>query len=776
MRFLNLILILLLWTEAVFAVSTTDNNKVVGKTLKVASEYVTSMSKIDGSFESGNTGWVASVGTITPTASTEFQGNYKGVWSATGAGTLDLQWTATASNTYEASAIVSVDAADSDHYVCAVVNGVETGCTLFDGPDYTPNKQIKVSVVADSVKAASFYLRIKHTGTDAFNLSIDDGKIQPWTAQTVQTVEQGTTYHSAAASTLVQNTAGAQLGFTLSNFSSTGDFSNLFNVVNESNVTKFYAKKNLIITHAAINSYSSSANNTISIWKNGSNYISGVQIANATFNSAANAPIPLNSGEYISFYTAYALTSAAPVQVSISAQALRNNVVQAWQQPGDIGEIKYLPQNVAPNGFIPANGITIGNSGATYTGAQYLALYKVLWSIATTTSTDPYYISSAKGSSADADWAANKTIKIDESGLFTRAYKSGVTNGVGQKQDDAFQGHQHTQRWPNYTGGRAAYNSDGPGVDPGYGATIGIVTDGTNGTPRIASETRPMNVAKYVFIRYAVSTPALLALPTSKDNHKTYDQSLVSVTGTGWTTTKAVFRPIRTISKVTGAPVWVLDFNIHGTTSTSVSTITIGVAGVTFSGSYQATAASAGSVASGYALNSSVVGGSGNISMGISVSSSSSWAVSGTAEITGKPTWADDWVDPGVFVGNVPLNWTYPLTVTASDGSTGFTAGECFGTVEKTGDGKYWLSFTITGTATAIARTEMSVTVSGVTTTAGAKAISWMLHPFQQTGTALWFGSSGRITIYHPSATIQDYTFSGRVLLASKPTWATNTP
>lgn len=91
MRFLNLILILLMWTEAVFAVSTTDNNKVVGKTLKVALEYVTSMSKIDGSFESGNTGWVSSVGTITPTASTEFQGNYKGLWSATGTGTLDLQ-------------------------------------------------------------------------------------------------------------------------------------------------------------------------------------------------------------------------------------------------------------------------------------------------------------------------------------------------------------------------------------------------------------------------------------------------------------------------------------------------------------------------------------------------------------------------------------------------------------------------------------------------------------------------------------------------------------
>jgi len=86
------------------------------------------------------------------------------------------------------------------------------------------------------------------------------------------------------------------------------------------------------------------------------------------------------------------------------------------------------------------------------------------------------------------------------------------------------------------------------------------------------------------------------------------------------------------------------------------------------------------------------------------------------------------------------------------------------------------LSFTITGTATAIARTEMNLIVSGVTTTPGAKAISWMVYPFSQTGTALWYGNSGLITVYHPSATIQDYTFSGRVLLSSKPTWAVNTP
>ncbi len=264
------------------------------------------------------------------------------------------------------------------------------------------------------------------------------------------------------------------------------------------------------------------------------------------------------------------------------------------------------------------------------------------------------------------------------------------------------------------------------------------------------------------------STPTLLALPTSKDNNKTYDKSLVSVTGPGWTTTKAVFRPFRTISKVTGSPVWVLDFNIHGTTSSSVSTQTISIAGVTFSGTYQAMAASAGSVTSGYALNSSVTGGSSNISMGISVSSSSAWAVSGTAELSAKPTWADEWVEPGVFVGNVQPDWTYPLTVTG----TNLTVGNAYGTVKKTGDGLYKLEFNIDGTLSSGA-TNVTWTISGVTFKFG-QAISC-----NAAGTASVIGAvtpgTSTLSMYANTSTTY-WQASGTVFLSAKPSWATQTP
>ena len=97
-KILTLVLCFLLSFEAF-----TGTSFKIKSAASVAGDYVTSLNKVDGSFEDGTTGWSASVGTITTTASTEFQGNFKGVWAGTGVGTLDLQWTATASNTFEAS-------------------------------------------------------------------------------------------------------------------------------------------------------------------------------------------------------------------------------------------------------------------------------------------------------------------------------------------------------------------------------------------------------------------------------------------------------------------------------------------------------------------------------------------------------------------------------------------------------------------------------------------------------------------------------------------------
>jgi hypothetical protein len=169
-----------------------------------------------------------------------------------------------------------------------------------------------------------------------------------------------------------------------------------------------------------------------------------------------------------------------------------------------VGATIYTLKDTAPRGYISAMGVSIGKASATYVGSDYFNLYSTLWNLAVTTAGQPYYISAVKGATALADWDAGKTITIDESGLFTRAFKSGITNGVGQKQDDAFQGHRHnnnsgsSQRigiqgsayWYVLNGGSSQFVTD-------------PISDGTNGTPRTSNETRPVNVAKYIFIRYS---------------------------------------------------------------------------------------------------------------------------------------------------------------------------------------------------------------------------------------------------------------------------------
>ena len=147
----KLLTLVLCWLLAFSAMAeTTFKAKTAAS---VAGGYVTSLNKVDGSFEDGIAGWVASTDTIVQTASTEFQGNYKGTWTATGTGTLDLQWTATASNTYEATAQVNVNGED-DMYVCAYVGTTETGCKLIPAL----NKIQKVSVVADSVLGSAMWV------------------------------------------------------------------------------------------------------------------------------------------------------------------------------------------------------------------------------------------------------------------------------------------------------------------------------------------------------------------------------------------------------------------------------------------------------------------------------------------------------------------------------------------------------------------------------------------------------------------------------------------
>lgn len=75
-----------------------------------------------------------------------------------------------------------------------------------------------------------------------------------------------------------------------------------------------------------------------------------------------------------------------------------------------------------------------------------------------------------------------------------------ASGSFGAQQRDAFQGHEH-----NYT--NSTYEGNFQGGPVGITAnnvsatTAGIVSDGTNGTPRVAAETRPANIAMLYCIK-----------------------------------------------------------------------------------------------------------------------------------------------------------------------------------------------------------------------------------------------------------------------------------
>jgi microcystin-dependent protein len=192
----------------------------------------------------------------------------------------------------------------------------------------------------------------------------------------------------------------------------------------------------------------------------GYNWTSGETVTPAKLNSAAAPTVVVADGE---------------VTVAKLAAAVQQLLVPA-------GAVQAFAMNSAPSGWLAADGSNVSRT-------TYAALFSA--------------IGTTYGVGDDSTTFALPDLR----GIFVRGSGSQTISGItynktfAAKEGDAMQGHRHT-----YGGGYSTYNVVGGGSGifgaPSTETTNDPVSDGTNGTPRTASETRPANIAMLYCIKF----------------------------------------------------------------------------------------------------------------------------------------------------------------------------------------------------------------------------------------------------------------------------------
>ena len=251
------------------------------------------------------------------------------------------------------------------------------------------------------------------------------------------------------------------------------------------------------------------------------NFVSGETVTPTKLNELSQSTVALTAGSIVAAdiadlnVTAGKLAntldlSGKSVTLADNSIALAKLVTAVQNALLPTGAVSYFARNSAPTGWVLANGGTIGNasSNADLASADGEALFAVLWGNGWTDALLPVLTSggsaSTRGASAAADWAANKRMTLpDLRGLFLRGWGSQTISTVsyssanfGTKQQDALQGHKHdvSPSTVVITTGGGAYFGSGTASAAATG-TGGPVADGANGTPRVATETRSVNIS-----------------------------------------------------------------------------------------------------------------------------------------------------------------------------------------------------------------------------------------------------------------------------------------
>jgi microcystin-dependent protein len=177
------------------------------------------------------------------------------------------------------------------------------------------------------------------------------------------------------------------------------------------------------------------------------------------------------------------------VVASLSTALIAADVAltQAVLSAAPVGAVQSFAMATAPNGWLECNGVTVPNGSGTIQGktANFTALYNAVGTTYGTVGTIP-----------------------NLRGEFIRGWDNsrGIDSGrtFGSNQADAFQGH-----WHSLTNNSSVWRNTGGSVIGGTGITQAYTlevreptSDGTNGAPRTASETRPRNVSLLYCIKY----------------------------------------------------------------------------------------------------------------------------------------------------------------------------------------------------------------------------------------------------------------------------------
>lgn len=154
------------------------------------------------------------------------------------------------------------------------------------------------------------------------------------------------------------------------------------------------------------------------------------------------------------------------------------------------GAVLYLARNSAPTGFLKANGAAISRT-------TYAALF------------------TAVGTTFGVGDGSTTFNLPDLRGQFPRGWDDSrgidASRSFGSAQTDALQGHGHAVNvMANQAGASAFWFSNSGTVNVTSTTAVGatgfeaqtLVSDGARGTPRIAAETRPTNVALLAVIKF----------------------------------------------------------------------------------------------------------------------------------------------------------------------------------------------------------------------------------------------------------------------------------